>query len=90
MGHNGLYSVNCVHIAFSYKKITVLGSCQVFDVRILLQYVSHIAFHFRVRQRTQKLTLHQTIYIYPLKKRINKGMSIVQKRPVQCDSLKLT
>ena len=36
--HNNIYSVNCVSIACSYKNITVLGSPQVFDERILIQF----------------------------------------------------
>ena len=37
--HNGLYSVNCVNINCGSVNITVLGSPQVFDERILLQFV---------------------------------------------------
>ena len=37
-GNNGLYSVNCVCIACSSKYITVLGSHQVCNEKILLQF----------------------------------------------------
>ena len=37
--HNGIYSLNCVRINFSSGNITVLGSYQVFDKRILLRFI---------------------------------------------------
>ena len=36
--HNDLYSVNCTHIACRSENITVLGSPQVCDKRVLLQF----------------------------------------------------
>ena len=58
--HNGIYSVNCVHVVCSSEKITVLGPHQVFDENILLKFFLHNAFHFGVRQIIQKIVLHQT------------------------------
>ena len=56
--HNELYSVNCVRINCSSENIMVLGSPQVFDERILLEFFLHDAFDFGVRHRSQKLILH--------------------------------
>ena len=56
--NNDIYSVNCVRIACSSKNITVLGSPQVLDERILLRFRLHYEFHFSVRQKIQKLILH--------------------------------
>ena len=36
--HNELYSVNCVRIICSSENITVLGSPQLFDERILFRF----------------------------------------------------
>ena len=47
--HNGIYSVNCLHIACISENITVLGSHQSFYERILLRFL-HDAFHLGVRQ----------------------------------------
>ena len=77
--HNGLYSVNCVRLDCSSENITVLDSSQVFDERIL----------FSVMHRSQKLILNQIFDIYPRIKFINKGLSIIQKRKVRCDALKV-
>ena len=87
--YNGLYSVNCVRIACSSENITVLVSRQVFDERILLRFVLHDAFHFGVRQRSQKLILHKILYNTPRMRFIYIGLSIVEKLYVRCDELKV-
>ena len=71
------------------KKITVLGSRQVFEERIFLQMFLHNALHFGVRQRIQKLILYQILDINSCISFINKGVSIFQKPYVQCDALKV-
>ena len=54
-----------MHIIFSSVNITVLGSPQVFDEKILVHFVLHQAFHFGVRQIIQKLVLHKILDTYP-------------------------
>ena len=66
----------------------VLGSPQVFDKRVLLRFFKHDKFHFGVRHRSQNMILHRIINAYPRINFINKGLSIIQKLHVQCDSLK--
>ena len=46
------------------KNITILGSLKVFDERISQQVFLHDAFHFGVRQRSQKLILHHILDRY--------------------------
>ena len=71
--HTGIYSVNCVHSACSSENKTVLGSRHVFDERILLGFFLHRPFHFGVRQRRQKLILHQILDVYPRFSFMNRG-----------------
>ena len=52
------------------------------------QYLN-LTFHFAVRQRRQKLILHQILDAYPRIDFINKGLSIFQKPHVRCDYLKV-
>ena len=61
------------------KNITVLGSRQVFDERILYQDLFTHGFHFGVMKRSQNLILHQILDIYPQVIFINKWLSTVQK-----------
>ena len=63
ISHNMIYSVNCAWIACRYYNITDLSPPQVFDGSILLRFFKHNAFHFTVRQRTQKMILHQIVDI---------------------------
>ena len=85
--HNRLYSVNCVRINCRSKNITVLGHPQVFDESICLCFFKHDSFRFGVRQRIQKMILHQILDVYPHISFIDKGMTIVHKMHMRCDSL---
>ena len=87
--HNGLCSVNLVCMDFIFENKTVLGSPQVFYEIILLWFVLHDTFHVGVRQRIQKLILHQIRDLYPHICFINNGLQIYRKLYVQCDSLKV-
>ena len=61
--HNGIYSVNCVHIACSSEKIMVLSFCQFFNERILYQVFIHSAFLFCCRHRSQnKINIKYSTY----------------------------
>ena len=87
--HNGIYSVKCVRIHCRSKNITGLGSPQVFDEWILLQFFLHDTFYVHVRQRIQKFILYQILNLYPHIIFIHKELSIVQKLHVWCDSLNM-
>ena len=85
--HNGLYLVNCVRIAWlKHNYFRFPASFWLKD--FAASYFIHDSFHFGVRQRIQKLILHQILNIYPRIKYINKGILIVQKLHVQYDALK--
>ena len=54
-----------------------------FDERILLRFFLHDAFHINVRQRNQKLILHQIIDAYPRISLLIKGCQLI--RNCMCD-----
>ena len=71
--------IQLIVYAFIVENITVSGSPQVFDGRILYQVFLPDAFHFCVRKRRRKFILHQILDIYLNSTLIIAGLSIVQK-----------
>ena len=59
--NNGIYSVNCLHIACIFGNVTVLCPREVFYEKNLLRFSLYDSFHFGVRERSQKLILHQIL-----------------------------
>ena len=73
-------------IAPSCVNITGFGSRHVFGERIYSWIFLHDAFYIGVRQETPKLILRTILDIYPHLNFIYKGMSIVKKLDVWCNS----
>ena len=74
--YNGFYSVNCV--CATCRKHKSFRLAPIFWWKYFVTRFLHDTFNFGVRQRCQKLILHQIIDIYPCIKLINKGLSIFQ------------
>ena len=79
--HNGIYSVNCVHISCRYERIMVLCITQVLDERVLLQF-------FYTKHSISVLGRWAKSWFY-IRYSIFTQVLIILIKGWQCDSLKL-
>ena len=74
--NNWIYSLNCVHTSCTSKNITVLGSRQVSDERILVQFVYTNHLDLGKEENNLKLVLQEVFDLYPHIKFIETGQLI--------------